>query len=756
MTSQRITLILLLTLSMAASAWAETITDIELRGANSLTRQRVDSLIRSQIGQPYDAETVRNDIKALSAVAREAEVRRVVQNGGVKLVYIITENPPIRDISIVGNTRISTERLLSTIPIQAGEVLASDSIARTREKILSDYRAAGHTGAIVRVETIDNADGSVSVQIFVDEGQRIKVESVRLVGAKNLSEMRIRQHMESKGSWLIFKNFYDEAAFAEDLEAIRRLYVSYGYFDAKVRRGEFEWSANKKSVRPVILIEEGPRYRVGTIEVQGATYFTPVEVEAPFQKLTGKPYSATDMLRAIEEVRSLYANEGFILTEISEDYTFDTGSATVNVLILIEERQRVRVGDVVIERSAPVVDDQDAGFFTRLYSRMSPPVKDETIQREVRLKSGDVYRRNRERQTVERLERLGIFENVEAHGEPTNEEGVQNLVLTVEEGVTGNFIIGAGYGDASGVYVFATYTERNLFGEARDLQARLMLGTKSTTGNITYIDSYFRPDGTSLEASLYKTAFRRRGYDEDEAGVTAEFGRPVNEFLNAYLRGRLAYVWLDERKDFGEDLDDYGVATLMLRGVNDTRDSRAWPTEGTVKSAGVEAGVADGALLKVMGNYETYRKVRDNLIYALNVEGGLMPTPAENVGITERLFMGGTEDLRGFAHRGAGPSSEKVPIGGSTKILVQNELRYTILDNLGLGRREIPLHGVTFFDLGMLGRDPLEIGAPRASIGTGIRVDMRQLNVGVDFALPLIKRDDDHTQFLHFKIASEL
>lgn len=735
-------------------ASAERITSIEFRGVKSLSQSRLMALTGSEVGEEYSAETIRNDIKSLSGVAREVEVRRVADSGGVKLVYVIVENPPIQDISVVGNTRISTDRLLATMPIKKGEVLASDAIARTRDKILDDYRAAGHTGAEVRIETLDNADGSVNVQVFINEGERIKVESVKIIGAKNISELRIRQHMESKGSWLFFKNFYDEAAFASDLDAVRQLYVSYGYFDAKVRRGEFEWFSGKKSVRPAIVIEEGNRYRIGDIEVKGATYFSPVEVREPFSKLKGQPYQVSDVARAIERVRSLYGNEGFVLTEVNEDYTFDTDAAKVNILIEIDERQRVHVGDVVIERSAPVVDDAEQGVFSRLYSRVSPPVKDETIKREVRLKSGDVYRKNMERQTVDRLERLGIFESVEARGEPTADDHVQNLVLEVEEGVTGNFILGAGYGDATGAYVFATYTERNLFGEARDLQVRGMVGTKSITGSINYLDSYFRPDGTSLDASLYKTGYRRRGYDEDEAGVSVEFGKPVDEYLTAYLKTRLAYVWLDEREDFGEDLDSYPVATVTLRGVNDTRDSKKWPTEGTVKSAGVEAGFADGALLKLSGGYQTYNKVRDNLIYALNVEGGFMPIPAEDVGITERLFMGGTEDLRGFAHRGAGPSSDEVPIGGSTKLLVQNELRYTILDNLGLGQKAIPLHGVTFVDLGMLGRDPLEIGTPRASVGTGIRVDMQQLNVGVDLALPLLKQDDDHTQFLHFKVSS--
>ena len=144
------------------------------------------------------------------------------------------------------------------------------------------------------------------MQIFIDEGQRIKAESIRLIGNRNLATLRIRQHMESRGSWLFFKSYYDEQSFSEDLDAIRKLYVSYGYFDATVRRGEFTWRADKKAVTPAILINEGPRYTIGTINIEGATIFTPVEVQAPFAKLNGQPYSAKEVAAAVEKLRSLY------------------------------------------------------------------------------------------------------------------------------------------------------------------------------------------------------------------------------------------------------------------------------------------------------------------------------------------------------------------------------------------------------------------------------------------------------------------
>ena len=130
---------------------SDTISAIEFKGIHSLTSSRLQSLIGSRVGESYDPETIRNDIKALSGVARKVEVRRLVEPTGIKIVFIIEENRAIRDISIVGNTSISTDRLMKTIPINRGDVLASDAIAKTREKILKDYRAAGRSATNVRI-----------------------------------------------------------------------------------------------------------------------------------------------------------------------------------------------------------------------------------------------------------------------------------------------------------------------------------------------------------------------------------------------------------------------------------------------------------------------------------------------------------------------------------------------------------------------------------------------------------------------------
>ena len=83
-------------------------------------------------------------------------------------------------------------------------------------------------------------------------------------------------------------------------------------------------------------------------------------------------------------------------------------------------------------------------------------------------------------------------------------------------------------------------------------------------------------------------------------------------------------------------------------------------------------------------------------------------------------------------------------LGGSTKLLVKNELRYPIYGDL---------KGVVFLDAGMLD-DTVGFASPRVSIGTGIRLKLSIVRIQIDFADAIIKRHNDDTQFIHFRLGA--
>jgi outer membrane protein insertion porin family len=276
------------------------------------------------------------------------------------------------------------------------------------------------------------------------------------------------------------------------------------------------------------------------------------------------------------------------------------------------------------------------------------------------------------------------------------------------------------------------------------------MGTRAMSGEITYLDRYFMGSDIDAQFSAFHKEFRRTGnFDQTNTGLTAEFTRPISECVKDSVRLRLESIGYDfDNHEPDTKIEDYLAATVRYRLTHDTRDDLFFPTEGSVATGSIETGVADSFLLKLEGQYASYFSVADDWVLANNTMVSLIPTDVDDIGYADRLFMGGSGDLRGFRVSGAGPhdsGNESVPLGGATKLITQFEMRHRFTDNFA---------GLAFADVGMLGHDPLEFESPRASVGVGVRMRLPVASVSLDLGVPIISQKEDQRQILHFNMTS--
>lgn len=742
--------------------------DIQFRNLLSWQPDELRSRLRLKVGEPYDQLLEREDLTQLAQIMRRVNViREPMPNNEVRIIFVVEEFPRLRQVQKIGNRSITDERIDLIVGLQPGDVIDNRAVESIRRRLLQEYNSMGLTNAKVDVnvsvvlprEQAPDAPpdfAQADLQIVVDEGERIKIDDLIIEGNEAFSTVRLKLLLESKGSFWFLKNYYDNQAFENDLVKLRNFYTANGYFDVLVERGNFVERAGNGGliITPVIKIQEGEKYFLRSVDVRGARLFSRDEVLRPFDLLLGKEFSARTFGRALEEVQNLYLDNGFLTTEIKPIYDYSGEDNALDVTLEVTEKNRIYVGDVRLNRPK-YEDDEEAGLFSRFYSSIAPSISNEAIIREVLLEPGEVYSKKQERETVRQLRRLGVFSKVEATNVPTSNERVHDLYLAIEEAVTGEFSAGVGFGDVSGGFFYVSLNERNLFGQARDLRFVAQIGTNASNAVLSYTDRHFRDTNDMLTASLFYNRFRRPAWIEDTFGTHWEITRPLYGEWDGALRGRLEYVSLDERRgrDPKEDLDvSYPVVTARLRFSQDTRYPFEFPVEGRELTGGVEAGWADGPLLKFTGGAHYLYQLGPGFVYHFAPSFGLMPYDSDTVGITERFFLGGSEDLRGFEIQGAGRRDEDdddVPIGGAVKLLVRNELTFPLYD---------PVSGVFFIDAGTLGEHPFDYEVPRVSTGLGLRLAMpvgnTRTNVAVDFALPLIKQDGDQTEFIHFSFRS--
>lgn len=726
---------------------------IEVAGATELDARRALRAIATREGEPLNPDKQRSDIRKLCELGvfkPNILVEAEDMQGGVKLRYLVEPNPKVAAINVRGNAKISTKKIVGELPIKPGEVYTIQAQDKLQESVSRLYEEKGYGDAAVQVHERPAADGQVDLDISVHEGTKTRIRNLVIEGNRNIGDLPLKLRAANKGSWGPFKHYYNDAKFEEDMNTARAVYATKGYLDADIRRGEFNYAPDESWVDPVMVVDEGPQYRVGRLEASGFSVFNREEVLEPFRSMQGQVYDASEVAKRAERIKNMYGDEGFLNCTVEPGLHRDAATGTVDVDLQINEGSRIYVGDVrVVSQTYP--EDTEMGWLRRYYSRFSPPVKDEVIRREVRLRPGQVYRRFDEVRTKERLKSLNVFDTVDVHEQFGDEPNVRDAVVMVEQGNTGNLIFGAGFGDVEGAFLYANYIEHNLFGLARDLRVSGLFGTRALSAEISYLDRYFLGSDIAAQFAAFHRQFDRTGsFRQTNTGTTAEFTRPVDECLKDSIRVRLEAISYDlQREDQTEEkLRNYVAATIRYRITQDTRDDTFFPTMGHIASGSFETGAADGFLAKLEGQYAQYWQLSDNWVFANNTQAGLMPYDATKIGYADRFFLGGSNDLRGFRIGGAGPHdrrNEDIPLGGSTKLLSQFEARRLITDNLA---------GVVFADVGALGRDPFEIGTPRASVGTGVRLRMPMASVSLDIGVPVIRKAEDQTSLLHFNLTS--
>ncbi len=744
-------------------AQSPVIRSIRFEGLKSVEPERVLRLLPVTEGQPMERLAPGQLIRDIYATGFFRSDIRVLQEeagpGAMDLIIHVRENPTIGQITVVGAQRITEKRLLKVIQrlYKEKDILKTGGEEDIRKAVEKEYSLKGFNDAVIVVNSApDPADPEkVTLEVAVTEGGRKVLKDVIIEGNENMSGFMLRLGMNNKGSWWPLTNYFDKQSMEEDLKRIEYRYTNKGYLDVSVKLGEMRTGGEGKKawISPVIQIEEGQRYKISSVSIDGAMNRGELEIRDQFQPLIGRYYSGKKLVEAIDEVKNDYWDDGFMDVEIQPEPVLDRETGNVAITFRINEQNRVRVGKIRVKRTMDFEDESDS-WWRRFYDRIAPRVKDEAILKEVELTQGDVYRGYNEARTVRNLERLGIFESVQIQREPAGEDStVSNVTVEVDDSApSGRYSIGIGYGDVTKGFVYVSYIERNLFGDARDLSAYAMVGMEAQNVSVTYTDRHLGDSDFSLSTEGFYERYRRVGYDEQQAGGAVSLGHPFGLDDRYNIRLKAYQVWLDPDRDNDkteEDLDkDYFVATLRPSVIFDRRDDLYFPTRGYRAEFGVEGGYADGGLGKLESQLSGYVPLPVEFVYATNLSMGVMATDAEDVGISERYFLGGSHSMRGYEFRGAGPKDrldDDVAIGGATMLLWTNELRYPFTKSLSAH---------VFHDFGLIGRKPFDSDSPRNSVGVGGRYRIPLVTVSIDFGFALDETDTDETEIFHFQMGS--
>jgi outer membrane protein insertion porin family len=207
------------------------IRDILVEGSRRVQDAVVLGRIKSTVGSPFNPSLLAEDIRSIFALGFFDDVQMRVEDfeGGVKVVFVVTERPFVRDVDFVGNKKGDRETLQDKIDIKLGSVYNPVDVQRAVEKLRDWYEDEGYFEVQITPNIEKFADGDVRLVFSIAEGRQITIEKIVFQGNKGVSDVQLKSAMETKErQYFILRGKVQRQRLDSDVDRILAAYNDFG------------------------------------------------------------------------------------------------------------------------------------------------------------------------------------------------------------------------------------------------------------------------------------------------------------------------------------------------------------------------------------------------------------------------------------------------------------------------------------------------------------------------------------------------
>ena len=750
---------------------AARVVEVRVEGNKQMSTNAVLVYIRTRPGQAFNEQVVKGDERRLLETGRFESVvaTRTETDQGVVVTFAIVERQLVAAVIFRGNKEFDSGDLAKELTFGAADPLSAFDVEAGRLALESKYKSSGYHFVAVTVDNQALKDNRQVVYTVV-EGPKVRIRKIRFEGNEFFSGFKLRQTIGTSARlWPLLEGFLDIEQVAQDVLAIRNLYIEEGFLDVEVGR-LLEFSEDRKDATLKFVINEGQRYRVNQIIFRGNSVFADEELAKRIRLAQGVFFTELYLRRDLKKLRETYGELGYIEAAVNSKRQFldptaeppawakdEDKPALLNVIFEIRESDQFKVG--------------------RIDVRGNTVTQDRVIRRTLHIFPEQLFNTVALEESRKRLMESRLFEDVSIT--PTGQgESVRDVLVSIKEGRTAEFLIGAGVSTNSGLLGTVSFTQRNFDilkwpgswrefihgqsfkGAGQTFRITAEPGTELMRFNIQWFDPalFDLPYSLGLRAFLFNRG--RESYDETRYGGSVSVGHRFKNRWYGELALRPEGIQIDDLDSDAppEVVEDAGEHFLLgFKGtlVRDRTDSRWMPSDGDRLQFAGEQVTGDYDFFRATGEYRIYRTVYVDAMDRKHILAGRASVGHifSDAPVFERFYGGGIGSVRGFDYRGISPRSTRStnddPIGGEFMVFAGLEYSFPIF-----GVEGQQLRGVVFLDSGTVEED-FEISTYRVSAGFGVRWVIPLFGpvpMSFDFGFPLNKDEEDDEEIFSFSV----
>jgi len=603
----------------------------------------------------------------------------------------------------------------------------------------------------------------LAVTAQADNRNKPIIEKITVVGNTHFSDNKIKDQMGLKEDrwYRLFKKRRFSLKKAElDKASIDSLYHVNGFLEA-----ESEISAEQKKKNSCVVkvtIKEGYQTRLGSIILKGVLPQFEEKTRKEMRLLkSGEPFNWTKLYDVRFNIGTIYANKGYPYAEVQ---------------ILVSEGENRYIQDVTLQ-----VDAQKGVFFGNVTYEGLKLTRGNVARRELTIKEGEVYSREKIVDSRQRLYSTGLFSYItlkakDVEQKPDKPDFVLRVVEKKPNYVGARMEVAQNQPQSVNQQEYLTvdftgeWGNRNLAGTSRKIGISVYYGFRvapierlSNRLALRYVEPWFLGTRTVLDLDVYyepgvKSAVQK--YRIESYGGNMNFSREFTRYTKAWLTGSYQQVYIysippGELETYKEEQGINIRRKIIFSGEKDSRSNIFIPLDGSFTQIYAElvGGFlgGDNHFFKTGFSWARYNNLsrRKGLnVLATRIKLGYADglSRSDIVPSFDRFYMGGASTMRGFKENSMGPTDMGGgPRGGKVMVVGNIEYRRALFWKFGY---------TIFVDAGNLWEELRHINGRdfKLSSGIGIQFFTPVGPLRVDYGRQLPIKESPKTGRFHLSI----